>query len=412
MCTTQLIEEIQMKSIASPLQYWKNINNKQKFEIGIIATGALLVGQVISLALSTSALAQPLSQTDRQLVDNIVTSVIKDGKQPGVSISITGPKGDYAKSYGIASSIPKRALSLNDHFRIGSVTKSFTATAILMQVDKGTVSLDDTLDKYVSGVPNGDIITVRQLLMMRSGVFDYQADPAIAAVFSIFPTWQFSPEGALQSIRKHPSQFAPGSQYQYTNSNYQLLGMILEKVTGKKYQNVIKDDIVTPLGLTKTSLPANATMPTPYAKGYSPLFLGLYRDVTAINPALFGAAGSMVSTVDDQQKWGAAMRDGTLLKPATHALSQATFCPVPYTGEGPSAFGYGLGLIQLGRWIGHNGSIPGYGAITFYDQQSGAIITGMETMQTSDLSVFSRIMQRIGAQLYPGSMETPAYPEC
>lgn len=402
-----------MKSIVQSWRHQRalgvaNLRGRKYFPV----LGGLFAIPLLALAQTVPAQAQPLSLIDQQFVDTTVTSAIQAGGQPGVAIAITGPKGDYAKAYGIASSIPYRTLSLNDHFRIGSVTKSFTATAILMQVDQGKLSLDDTLDQFVPGVPNGHLITIRHMLMMRSGVFDYQSDPLIAFVFTLFPTWTFSPAGALQSIQNHPSQFTPGTQYQYTNSNYQLLGMVLEKVTGKKYQDVIKDDILTPLGLTKTSFPANASMPAPYAKGYSPLAFGFYRDVTAINPALFGAAGAMVSTIGDMQKWGNAMRDGVLLSPQSQTLQQTTFCPVPYSGEGPTAFGYGLGYISFGRWLGHDGSVPGYGSEVFYDPQTGAVIVGMETMQTPDLAIFSRIMQRVAAGLYPGSMETPAYPQC
>lgn len=399
-----------MGAIAYSVQHWQNVTAKQGLRASVI--GALFAAPLAVFTLAAPAHAQPLSAADQQFVDNTVASAMKDGGQPGMSISITGPAGDYAKAYGIASSVPNRALSLDDHYRIGSITKSFTATAILMQVDQGKLSLDDTLDKFVSGVPNGNIITVRQMLMMRSGVYDYMADPTIATTFTVFPTWQFSPAGALQSIRSHPSQFTPGTQYQYTNSNYQLLGMVLEKVTGKSYQSVITDDIINPLGLTNTTFPANSSIQAPYAKGYSPLALGIYRDVTAINPALFGAAGALTSTIGDMQKWGAAMRDGTLLSPATQAMREQTFCPVAYSGEGPTAFGYGLGYISFGRWFGHDGSVPGYGTEAFYDSQSGAVITGMETTQTTGLAVFARVMERIAAQLYPGSMDTPNYPQC
>jgi D-alanyl-D-alanine carboxypeptidase len=91
---------------------------------------------------------------------------------------------------------------------------------------------------------------------------------------------------------------------------------------------------------------------------------------------------------------------------------QQQFCPLPYAYEGPSEFGYGLGLISFGDWLGHDGSVPGYETESFYEPATGAVIAGMANLQTAKLSIFSRVFEKIADHLYPGSMETSEYPEC
>lgn len=379
----------------------------------LFALIALLAVTMTVFAFVKPVHAAPMSEADKKAVDDIVTKVMKDTKQTGMSISLTGPKGDYAKAYGLGDRGKKKALDINDRFRIGSVTKTFVSTAVLMQVDKGKLKLTDTLDKYVSGVPNGNKITVKDLLTMRSGVYEYTNDTALTVWLTIFPWWPYNANSALQSIRSHPSQFTPGQGFQYANSNYVLLGMILEKVTGKKIQAVITDDVIKPLGLTNTSYPTgtNNSLPAPASRGYTSAFLGIVIDTSTTNVDYYGAAGAITSTIPDMQKYTQKMRDGALLSPASHKMRQQTFCGVPYTDEGPTSLGYGYGNVLFGKWIGHNGSVPGFDSVIYYEPNSGATFVGMENISMSyNGPIFTKVMPRVSSYLYPGTVETQVAP--
>lgn len=355
-----------------------------------------------------------ISRSHSLIIDDIVVSAMEAGKEPGVSISITGPKGDYAKAFGISKRglFRHQPMTLDKRVRIGSITKSFTATAILQQLDKGTLTLDATLDQFVPGVPNGDKITIKHLMTMRSGVYDYTTYIGIQALVIACPTWPFVHNQTLiDLIKKHPSQFAPGTQYAYNNSNYILLGAVLEKVVGKPIWQILDEDIIKPVGLTNTQWPTTTGISAPASHGYSNrlLFPKRLKDQTKVNTELYGAAGVLTSTVGDMLKWGEYLKTESLLAPNTHELRTETFYGTPYPGEGPDHYGYGLGLVSFGSWIGHDGSVPGFSAVSMYDTKSGAVFAGVENLQTTGLAVFSRIFERIADLLYPGSMTSPGY---
>jgi len=383
--------------------------------------GALMALPLAALTLVAPAHAQPMSQANRDFVDATVQASMAKNGNTEYSISITGPAGDYTKSYGISNKTGKVPATVNDHFRIGSSTKTFTANAILRLADQGKLSLNDTIGKYVSGIANGNIITLRQMLMMRSGIFEYSQDTKVKLVMNLIPTWNFSPAGALQVIRSHPASSAPGTKYEYANSNYQLLGMVIEKVTGQPYQTYITNNIIQPLGLTETGMPPatnfqSPTMPAPVAHGYGSPVWGANYDTTKQNPAFYGAAGNMWSTIGDLNKYGNALATNQLhLSSAMQAQRTSLFCGVntpSMVAPAPQAFGYGLGFISYGRWMGHDGSIAGYGTESFYNKDNGAVIAGFENKQTPSLTALTYVMATVADHLYPGSMATQQYPSC
>lgn len=352
-----------------------------------------------------------LTRRDSAVVSDIVVSAMEAGIEPGVAIAMSGPKGDFAQAYGLSKKgiIRHQPLSLDHRMRIGSITKSFTATAILMQIDKGTLHLDDRLNKFIDGIPNGSAITIEHMLSMRSGVYDYATWLPMQAMVTFWPTYPFIHTAKIiDLIRTHPSSFEPGTKYAYTNSNYFLLGAILEKVTGKPYQQTISETIINPLGLSNTLWPHSKNLIGTHAHGYSRRLLlpKHLKDQTKVNPDIFGAAGLLISTVGDLLKWAEYLKTEDLLFAPTHqARIDNWYEPQPYPGEGPTTYSYGRGLVKFGTWIGHDGSVPGYSAVTMYDTVSGATFAGIENLQTTGLAVFSRIFERIAGYLYPGSMD-------
>ena len=351
-----------------------------------------------------------LSRSDTGIIDDIVVSAMQSGKEPGVAISLTGPRGDYSRAYGVCKKglVRDHPMQVDKKMRIGSITKSFTATAIFQQIDRGYLNLTDTLDKFISGVPNGDKITVEHMLTMRSGVYDYATYFPCQLMVTFWPTYPFIHTSKLiDLIKKNPSTFEPGTSYAYTNSNYILLGEILGQVAKRPVWQVLVDDVIKPLGLTNTQWPTGKKVPDPHANGYSNRLLlkSHLKDQTNVNPDLFGAAGLITSTVGDLQKWAEYLKTEALLSPEMHKLRTETFWDQPYPGEGPDHYSYGLGLVKFGSWVGHDGSVPGFSAVAMYDTVSGATFAGVENLQTTGLAVFSRIFERIATVLYPDSMK-------
>lgn len=369
--------------------------------------------------LSSTPDEEPMGSADVAAIDAIMTRCFAAGAGPGVSIAIISPKGYLTKTYGSGTS--------NDgHYRIASVTKTFTGTAVLMAIDNGLLTLDDKLEDFYPGVVNGPIITIQHMLMMQSGVFDYQAYPSLGFNFTFNPQSAMSVEQIMAYIKGGASSFTPGSAYQYTNSNYYLLGKVLEAVdpTHRTYDQIIAQDIITPLELTETYCPALSDygVKAPADVGYDngPLGLGLFghRNVTNQNPAYIWASGYIISTVTDIAKWTKELRDGTLLSPESQALRMTTYAEQP-SGQlyglnynGPPTFGYGLSSIRVGAWHGHDGSWIGYDGCCMLLPTNGTVIAVAENWQTTSphiLAALTTVWYEIAEYLYPGSARYEGY---
>lgn len=343
----------------------------------------------------TAAVAARLDAAVRQVMD--LTRV------PGVTVGLWAPgKGSYVKSFGVADKATGAPMKPDLGVRIGSETKTFTVTALLQLVDQGKLALDDPIGKYISGVPNGDRITLRELAGMRSGLYNYSEDPE----FSKDITSTFTPQQLLDISFKHPVNFAPGTQFEYSNTNLILLGLLVEKITGRPIQDVIRDDVVKPAGLSdRTLFPVGTEFPEPHAHGYTnDLPSGKIVDATDFDPSWAWAAGAMVSDLEDLRSWAKTLATGTLLTPATQAERLKTQPIGIIPGDG-----YGLGIFNVQGWIGHNGSLPGYETLTVYlpEEQATMVIV----LNTDDLykgqepsTLFGEAVTRIVTpdHLYPG----------
>ncbi|MFD5465367.1 serine hydrolase domain-containing protein [Kitasatospora sp. NPDC127059] len=247
-------------------------------------------------------------------------------------------------------------------FRIGSATKTFVATTLLQLVGERRLGLDDRLECLLPGiVPNSTAITVRQLLNHTSGVANYTQDPAFD---STAPDWQaagrfrpYSLQELVDIADTYPPAFPPGQGWGYSNTNYVLIGMVIERLTGSSWQEEVTRRIIRPLHLTGTSMPGNSPfVPGSHAHGYLRTADGPV-DVTLLDPSMAGSAGAGISTTADLTAFLAALLGGRLLPPAELAEMQRT---------GPSGGGqsYGLGLQRVdtpcGTYWGHSGGIPGY----------------------------------------------------
>ncbi|MFJ6785100.1 serine hydrolase domain-containing protein [Streptomyces yangpuensis] len=294
-------------------------------------------------------------------LDAAIRKVMTEAKVPGVIVALSAPgKGTYIRSFGVADKSTGMPMSPGLNMRIGSETKTFTVTALLQLVDAGKVGLDDPIGKYVSGVPNGDRITLRELAGMRSGLFNYSADEDFGKAFLTDPHRPFTPQQLLGYSFKHPVLFEPNAKFDYSNTNLILLGLVVEKVTGQKLDDYINREVVAAAGLKHTLFPIGAEFPAPHAQGYTNQTLsGKTADATDWNPSWGWAAGAMISDLSDLRSWAKTLATGTLLKPATQAERLKVVPSLPGAG-------YGLGIFNVQGWIGHNGSLPGYQSLTVY----------------------------------------------
>lgn len=357
-----------------------------------------------------------LSPADQAMVDSIVAASMAESKQPGVVLAVTGPRGAYMKAYGNTKASGGRPVTVDDHFRIASTTKSFTSTLVMRAVADGRLSLDGTLEQYLpgTGIANAASITLRHMLTMRSGIADYTANFAFLVYLTLTPTGSMNEQTILGYIKSGKPLFSPGTAYQYNNGNFVLMGLILKAVTGSYIRDLLIDDLITPLGLVETTWDVNSS-----GKG-SPVVKAPVGGTAQWNPDMLGCAGGMTSTVGDLIKWAQAMRDHSRLDAAAWAhwtdpdspTSDFLGYPAPFREGTPAQFGYGLGLESTGTWFGHNGSWLGYDGQTGFDSVSGACISILENMQTTTgngpvpLAAYTVIFRKVAEYLYPGSMTT------
>lgn len=252
------------------------------------------------LLISTNAGAQKNLNNLEGKITLLVDSLYVKYSVPGVIVGIWTPEFTYKHAIGKADLKTGQERKFDDKIRIGSITKTFVGTVILQLVDEGKMLLDDRLDKYYPSYPNASNITIRQMLDMTSGIPDYISNPVVEKSFVYNRFDQYTPEQIFDITSSMKPGFAPGTSWQYSNGNYHLLGMIIEKITGNKLGNEIDNRIIKPLGLTNTTLPVSTEMSGQYSHGYmKDTLTGEFIDVTPFDPSIAWAVGAMVSNLDD-----------------------------------------------------------------------------------------------------------------
>ena len=316
-------------------------------------------------------------------LDAALKKSFRESEAPGVVAAVQTPEYTWVRALGVADRASGESMTPEMHHRIGSVTKTFTATLLLQAADEELLSLDDTIDQYVEGVPNGDKITLRQMADMTSGIASYTADDQWVKEWSSDPYRVWKPEELAQAGIKDSPQFDPGTEWFYSNTNYVLLGLVLEQVTGKPIGELYREQIIEPLGLKNTSFPdqADSSIPEPHAQGYT--FQGQSSgdkpiDSTDWSPSEAWTAGSMISTVEDLLVYGRALGTGKgLLPPEKQSERLDSFVSdVPPLNQPPlkGDLAYGIGLGKDHGWVGHNGEIPGFNTYLFYHPELDAVV--------------------------------------
>ncbi len=334
-------------------------------------------------------------------IDSVLNQAMLDDSIPGIMGGIwVQDKGSKIFKKGMANLEEKTERHIKDHYRIGSITKTFLATVFLQLCDEGKIFLDDKLDKYYPEVPNSKEITMRQLLDMTSGLQDYLNAPELDNAFFYNRTRKYTDEEILEIAIKLPPMFPPGKEgeWHYSNTNYLLLGMIINKVTKSSWQGEITNRVINRLNLSQTLVPSTVEMPEPYCHGYMK-DSGKVIDVTEIDPSITGAAGCMVSTLEDLRTYVQALVNGSLLSDTIQA-ERMKFVP---TGKA-EFLGYGLGIFKVGEFYGHNGGITGFNTSMYYSPTLKAIFILNVNMFGPTGGVSDKIFSSLSEVIFPGEM--------
>jgi len=338
-----------------------------------VGTGAAMLLSALALSALGVAHAQARGQAeDRSALEpsspalqRVVRNLVASGA-PGAVAVVRTRKGTRRAAAGLARIQPSDRMQATARFRIASVTKAFVATVVLQLAAERRLRLDDRVERWLPGLlPNGGAITLRQLLGHTSGLFDYDEDEAWSRSRIANPAREWSPRELVAISTSHRPAFAPGTAWGYSNTNYVVLGMVVESVTGERLDQVLRERIIRRLRLGATSYPTRTAMPEPAAHGYVgarpglPIPPGTKLDVTTLlSPSVWGA-GQMVSNGDDLTRFLSALLGGRLLPAKQLAAMKA----------GVKDAEYGLGLMisytRCGTAFGHRGDIPGYRTIAW-----------------------------------------------
>ncbi|WP_425461435.1 serine hydrolase domain-containing protein [Kitasatospora viridis] len=294
-----------------------------------------------------------------------LNTLVKDDGVPAALASVKGRDGrTHSYTAGVGDVATGAKVPVDGQIRIGSNTKTFTAVVVLQLVAEGKIGLDTSVDTYLPGLLRGDgidgrNITVRQLLQHTSGLPEYVNTDAILTG----PKRYYEPRDLLDAALAQKAHFAPGTRWEYSNTNYLVAGLIIQKVTGRPLGEEITQRVIDRIGLRHTSFPTPGDMGIRgvHPEGYVRDAGGSLRDYTELDPSWGWAAGSVVSTNSDLIRFYAALLGGRLLPAAQLAQMRTT---VPADELGPGAR-YGLGLVSRplscgGLYWGHGGAIPGY----------------------------------------------------
>ncbi|MFC5829947.1 serine hydrolase domain-containing protein [Nonomuraea insulae] len=341
-----------------------------------LRTLARRLGAVI-LALSTAgALASPAAAQDggldRQALRQSLDAV-RDAGMYGIYSNVVDGRQSWKGASGVADVETSRPMRADMVHRAGSITKTFTSVAVLQQAGRGTIELDAPIGRYLPGlVPGerGQRITVRMLLNHTSHIADYDTLVFTSAeTLEAYRFRTFAPEELVNLALAAPATGEPGTAGTYSNTNYILLGLLLKRVTGVSPERYITDNVIRRAGLRHTSFPRTPFIPGPHSKAYESLF-GLIdppKDFSVYNPSVMGMAGSIVSTMEDLNRFYRALLRGELLGAGLLAEMRKT------ASVDGAAYGLGIFPVDLpcGRFWGHNGGVFGMATFSFSSPDGG-----------------------------------------
>jgi D-alanyl-D-alanine carboxypeptidase len=311
----------------------------------------------VILAAVTLCPAATAAAPKRANLGQIARDLVRAGA-PGAIVYVRTPTAARAGTAGYADRVAHVSMRAADRYRIASVTKAFVSVVVLQLEAEGELDIDDPVENYLPGlVPNGSAITLRELLNHTSGLFDYTGDQAFFNAVLSNPSRVWTPRELLAYAFSHPALFAPGSNWSYSNTNYILLGLVVEEVTGKPLAQSLQERIFVPLALTSTSFPLTIDIDATFVHGYVQLLPGApVTDVTPVlSPSWAWAAGGIVSNARDVTTFYRGLLTGKLLPSA-----QLKEMEQPAAIAGTYGLGISTGITTCGRAFGHDGDFTAW----------------------------------------------------
>lgn len=350
--------------------------------IGAAASPPFARGTTTKARTAASAKESRLAPQALAAVDRIAREWVAAGHTPGLAIAVMqGGKIIFIKGYGLAeleNQVPVRSDTV---FRVGSISKQFTAAAILKLAEQGRLSLDDKLSKYYPDFPRGNAVTIRQMLNHTSGIHNYIEVANARALLPLMMDYTTDEWIGHIADQQPLYDFAPGTAYHYSNAGYFLAQGIIEKVSGQSLGTFLQDNFFNPLGLTSTAIDGDGSVVPLRASGYEVVKkgAGAYRTANYVSLTVAGGAGALRSTAGDLLKWENALLSGRvigapflkeMLTPGRlndGSLASSAPFPAPKGNSpvgDPQDYGMGLNVGTIGghRKVSHGGNIYGFNA--------------------------------------------------
>ncbi|MEO7086208.1 MAG: serine hydrolase domain-containing protein [Gemmatimonadaceae bacterium] len=307
-------------------------------------------------AASTVSAQATLSPAIRATIDSAARAVLSRTGAPSASVAVVRDgQIVYTNAYGSAHLDPAMPATTSMRYSIGSVSKQFTATAVLLLAERHKLSLDDKLSRWLPDVTRANEITVRQILSMTSGIQDYWPQDYV------MPT-MLQPVTAAKIVAEwahKPLDFAPGTKWQYSNTNYVIAGLIVEKASGMGLVDFLKKEIFTPLHMESVAIIDDGALGPSDPQRYLRYALGPPRVAPKEGKGWLFAAGELAMTPSDLAKWDISVIDKKILTPASYAIQQTNTLLKDGTGTG-YGLGVDVGMLNGHRLVSHNGEVSGF----------------------------------------------------
>ncbi len=394
--------------------------------VRVVATALVLAG-----CTATSTTSPALKTIDPAGLQATVAKLAGQMRVPGAVVVLRTPQGNVTAAVGTIELDAENPPTAGTRFRIASNTKTMTAALIMLLAQDGKLRLTDPVADYVPNVPNANDISIAQLLEMRSGLYNYTADPGFAATLDAQPAKVWTPQEGLEIAFRHPPEFVPGASYDYNNTNFTLLGLVAEKAGGRPLADQFQDRLFGPLSLRQTSLPAAAdagAIPAPFSHGYMygatryaladdpyPADLqaaarsGALRpmDYTRQNSSYATAAGGAISTADDLATWIHALVSGRVFN--ADVQKQWLASPQAEDPADPDGkkYGYGISYQRFGPHAAmyyHGGELPGFNSFIGHDPENDVtlVISTNLTLDADGRTTANAMLPAILDEIYTG----------
>jgi D-alanyl-D-alanine carboxypeptidase len=347
----------------------------------------LIFGSAQSTGAQAVAASEPALATK---VDSIANQVLRNTGVPSASVAVVkNGRLAYANAYGAANLEPRSPATRDMRYAIGSISKQFTAAAILLLQQEGKLSLDDPVSRFIPGLTRGNEVTIRQLLSHTSGYQDFWPQDYVMPMMLKATT----PQNIADRWAKQPLDFDPGTRWQYSNTNYTLAGMVVEKAAGMPFFQFVRTRILEPVGLTSAS-DFDVNPRAVNATGYLRYGLGPLRPAPDAGSGWMWAAGELAMTASDLAKWDISLIRKSLLKPESYRALENDV----HLNNGAGT-GYGLGVdvgIQNGHFIiEHSGEVSGFTAenIVFPEDSVAVVVLTNQDAAPASSTIAQQIVQ-------------------